>query len=356
MDLQLDLFAALASESEQPSKPAPAPHRAAAPTATTRPTVAAAPAPRAKPAAGRRLSDEGAHRTAVTLGEAVAGAWHRAHGGPDMAVPIGLVAALTLIRQRDAHGPDLKAQILAQQPRELIEMYRQIWAGHWQARPDLIDRARVLHEWLNAPGEIDDHRAHCVKVVTEAALKAGILDLTGHPDAIERSRTDALSHVIMLLRSDGARQGLGEFHTPSSVTTMLGEVMLAELSAETTMEAKGPEAGQHIHDPAGGSGGMLRAAAQALRWRGLDPADFQWSMVDIDQVAAACAAVNAIVWGLGPNVVVACDDSLVNPRAVEDARAHARAVIAHRDQVMGTARMIAAVRRTQALLETAVAA
>lgn len=356
MDLQLDLFAALAAESDQPSKPAPAPRRAAAPTATTRPTVAATPAPRAKPAAGRRLSDEGAHRTAVALGEAVAGAWHRAHGGPDMAVPIGLVAALTLIRQRDAHGPDLKAQILAQPPRELIEMYRQIWAGHWQARPDLIDRARVLHEWLNAPGEIDDHRAYCVKVVTEAALKAGILDLTGHPDAIERSRTDALSHVIMLLRSDGARQGLGEFHTPASVTTMLGEVMLAELSAETTMEAKGPEAGQHIHDPAGGSGGMLRAAAQALRWRGHDPADFQWSMVDIDQIAAACAAVNAIVWGLGPNVVVACDDSLVNPRAVEDARAHARAVIAHRDQVMGTARMIAAVRRTQALLETAVAA
>lgn len=356
MDLQLDLFGALASEPDEPSKPAPAPRRAAAPTVTTRRTVAATPAPRAKPAAGHRLSDEGAHRTAVALGEAVAGAWHRAHGGPDMAVPIGLVAALTLIRQRDAHGPDLRAQILAQQPRELIEMYRQIWAGHWQARPDLIDRARVLHEWLNAPGEIDDHRAYCVKVVTEAALKAGILDLTGHPDAIERSRTDALSHVIMLLRSDGARQGLGEFHTPPSVTTMLGEVMLAELSAETTMEAKGPEAGQHIHDPAGGSGGMLRAAAQALRWRGHDPADFQWSMVDIDQIAAACAAVNAIVWGLGPNVVVACDDSLANPRAVEDARAHARAVIAHRDQVMGTARMIAAVRRTQALLETAVAA
>ncbi|MER7512234.1 N-6 DNA methylase [Streptomyces lavendulae] len=302
------------------------------------------------------MSDRDVHRTAVALGEAVADAWHRTHGGSDIAVPIGLVAALSLIRQHDANGPDLKAQILAQQPRELIEMYRQIWAGHWQARPDLIDRARILHEWLNAPDDIDDHRAYCVKAVTDAALKAGILDLTGHPDAIDRARTDALSHVIMILRSDGARAGLGEFHTPPPVTEMLGELMLAELSAETALESKGPAAGQHIHDPAGGSGGMLRAAAQALRWRGLDPADFQWSTVDIDQIAAACAAVNAIVWGLGLNVVVACDDSLLNPRAVEDARTHARAVIAHRDQVMGTARMIAAIRRTQALLETAVAA
>ncbi|MFG2979074.1 N-6 DNA methylase [Streptomyces sp. NPDC048331] len=358
MDLQLDLFAALAPESDEPSKPAPAPRRTAPPAAAASrtATTTSAPAPRAKHAGRERISDEQAHRTAAALGEAVADAWNRAHGGPDIAAPIGLVAALCLVRQRDTNGPDLKAQILAQKPRELIEMYQQIWAGHWQARPDLIDRARILHEWLNEPDAIDDHRAYCVKVVTEAALKAGILDLTGHADPIDRSRTDALSHVIMLLRSNGARQGLGEFHTPPSVTDMLAEVMLAELSAETSMDSKGPAAGQHIHDPAGGSGGMLRAAAQSLRWRGLDPADFVWSMVDVDAIAAACGAVNAIVWGLGPNVVVACDDSLANPRAVEDARAHARRVIEHRNQVMGMARMTAAIRQTQALLESAVAA
>lgn len=357
MDLQLDLFATLAAEADEPARVAPPTRRTTAPPTAARRTVAAAPArvPQRKPAAGRQMSDEGAHRTAVALGEAVANAWHRTHGGPDIAVPIGLVAALSLIRQRDAQGPDLKAQILAQQPRELIEMYQHIWAAHWQARPDLIDRARILHEWLNSPEEIDDHRAYCVKAVTKAALNAGVLDLTGHPDAIERSRTDALSHVIMLLRSDGARQGLGEFHTPPSVTSLIGEMMLAELSAATSLEVKEPEAGQHIHDPAGGSGGMLRAAAQALRCRGLDPADFIWSMVDVDAIAAACGAVNAIVWGLGPNVVVACDNSLANPRAVEDARAYARRVIAHRDQMMGLARMTAAVRQMSALLESAVA-
>ncbi|MFE2149026.1 N-6 DNA methylase [Streptomyces lavendulae] len=357
MDLQLDLFAALADE---PAEPAPSPRRTAPPAARVRPTTATTAAlarsPHTKPAGPKRMTDEAAHRTAAALGEAVADAWNRAHGGPDIAVPIGLVAALSLIRQRDAHGPNLKSQILALTPRELIEMYQQIWAGHWQARPDLIDRARILHEWLNEPDAIDDHRAYCAKVVTEAALKAGILDLTGHCDPIERSRTDALSHVIMLLRSNGARQGLGEFHTPPSVTDMIAEAMLAGISAETAIDARKPEPGQHIHDPAGGSGGMLRAAAQALRWRGLDPADFIWSMVDVDAIAAACGAVNAIVWGLGPNVVIACDNSLANARAVEDARAHARRVIEHRNQVMGTARMIAAVRQTQALLESAVAA
>lgn len=354
MDLQLDLFAALAAESDEP---VPAPRRTAPAAAPARPAAAAppsAPSPRAKPAVRKRMSDEDVHRTAAALGEAVTDAWNRAHGGPDIAVPIGLVAALSLIRQHDAHGPDLKAQILAQQPRQLIEMYQQIWAGHWQARPDLIDRARVLHEWLNKPDEIDDHRAYCVKAVTEAALRAGILDLTGHPDPIDRARTDALSHVIMLLRSNGARQGLGEFHTPPSVSDLLAEATLSALSADLNMATMQP--GQHIHDPAGGSGGLLRSAAQALRWRGLDPADFQWSMVDVDAIAAACGAVNAIVWGLGPNVVVACDDTLANPNAVEDARAHARAVIAHRNQVMGTARMIAAIRQAQSLLESTVAA
>ncbi|MFE2852075.1 N-6 DNA methylase [Streptomyces lavendulae] len=351
MELQLDLFAT------EPAEPVPTPRRTAPHATPARPAPAAPPSasrPRAKPAGRKRMSDEDVHRTAAALGEAVTNTWNRVHGGPDIAVPIGLVAALSLIRQHDVHGPDLKAQILAQQPRELIEMYRQIWAGHWQARPELIDRARILHEWLNSSDEIDDHRAYCVKAVTEAALRAGILDLTGHPDPIDRARTDALSHVIMLLRSNGARQGLGEFHTPSSVSDMLAETTLCALSADLGMDAT-PEAGQHIHDPAGGSGGLLRAAAQALRWRGLDPADFIWSMVDVDAIAAACGAVNAIVWGLGQNVVVACDDALANPRAVEDARAHARRVIEHRDQVMGMARMTAAMRQTQALLESAVA-
>ncbi|MER6391238.1 N-6 DNA methylase [Streptomyces sp. NPDC001523] len=342
MSLQLDLFASAAPE----PAPAPAPFTATAPR-VTRPEAASIIAPpresdhRPRPARSHDL-----HSKAFALGEAVTDAWHRAHGGSDIAVPIGLVAALALIRQRDAAGPSLEAQILGLDGVELIEMYRQIWAQHWAHRPDLIDRARVLHEWLNDTKAPDKDRVYAVKCVTRAALKGGILDLTGHPVPYERAQTDVLSHVMMLLRSSSARQGLGEFHTPPPVADMLAEVTL---TAQWALED--PRAGQHIHDPAGGSGGLLRAAAQTLRHRGFDPADFQWSMVDVDQIAAACGAVNMIVWGMGRRVTVACDNTLSNARAVEDAMAHARAVIAHRDEVLGKARIIAALNRTQALVE-----
>ncbi|MFD8985395.1 N-6 DNA methylase [Streptomyces sp. NPDC059564] len=261
------------------------------------------------------------------------------------------MAALTLVRQKDSGGPDLKAQILTLEGDELVELYRQIWAKHWVHRPDLIERARILHEWLNNGRKADEHRVYAVRAVTQAALKGGILDLTGHSDPYERTHTDTLSHVMMLLRSNSAQQGLGEYHTPPSVADAMAEATVA-----VSMKAKKPEVGQHIHDPAGGSGGLLRAAAQRLRRLGFDPADFQWSMVDVDQIAAACGAVNMIVWGMGMRVTVACDDALSNPRAIEDAQAQARAAIAHRDEMLGKARVLAGIRATQQLLNKAVAA
>lgn len=349
MSLQLDLFANADPEpSPAPrtfaAKSTPAPRPAPTATASVTPPLRSEPKP--KPAGTHDL-----HAKAFALGEAVTGAWNRAHGGPDIAVPIGLVAALTLVRQKDSTGPDLKAQILALNGGEVIEMYRQIWAQHWMHRPDLIERARILHEWLNDGRTVDENRVYAVRAVTQAALKGGILDLTGHADPYERTHTDTLSHVMMLLRSNSAQQGLGEYHTPAAVADGLAEVMVT-----VSMESKKPEAGQHIHDPAGGSGGLLRAAAQRLRRLGFDPADFQWSMVDIDKIAAACAAVNMIVWGMGMRVTVACDNALTNPRAVEDAQAQARAVIAHRDEMLGKARIIAEIRRTQQLFEEVVAA
>ncbi|MCY0931163.1 N-6 DNA methylase [Streptomyces sp. H27-H1] len=352
MTEQLDLFATFDAPAPTPapatfSRPAPAPKAAA--TATARPA-----APPARPAPARPHTSADIHSRAFTLGEAVTDAWNRAHGGTHIEVPIGIVAALALIQVKDPSGPDLKTQILAQSDSALIRMYREIWWGHWRARPDLIERARILHEWLNDEGEPDTHRMYAVRMATQAALRAGILDLTGHADPYMRSRTDVLSHVMMLLRSHGAQQGLGEYHTPPPVAEAVASVSLGVMwdSADTT---GGPRPGQHIHDPAGGSGGLLRAAAQILRDRGHDPADFQWSMVDVDNIAAACGAVNAIVWQLGIHVTVACDNSLSNPRAVEDAQAQALAVIKHRDEIFGKAQIISGVRRAQQLLESVAA-
>ncbi|WP_079052521.1 N-6 DNA methylase [Streptomyces regalis] len=348
---QLDLFAALQEEPEPTFATFTAPKKPTTPSSPPAAVTMAAPRPR-RP---QPLSDP--HGRALRIGEAVAGVWHRQHGGTRIEVPIGIVAALALIRQRDENGPDLKAQILGQDDAQLIGMFREIWSTHWMHRPDLIDRARVLHEWLNDE-EIDDHRAYVVRRVTKAALEYGLFDLTGHADPYLRAQTDVLSPVMMLVRSTGAQQGLGEYHTPPPVADTMSNMLAAESVMDIQLHIDQPQAGEHIHDPAAGSGGLLRSAAQHLRERGLDPAQFQWSMCDIDEIAAACAAVNAIIWDLGQRVTVACADSLANPNAVEDAMKHARAVFAHRDEMLGKARILAAIRQAQQLLEqgTAIAA
>ncbi|MGG2460509.1 N-6 DNA methylase [Streptomyces sp. RGM 3693] len=289
------------------------------------------------------------HQRALEIGEAVAERWHNRHGGTAIEVPIGVVAALALIREKDPNGPDLKGQILAQDGPQMIAMLREIWSMHWMHRPDLIDRARILHEWLN--DDVDEYRMHAVRAVAETALKRGLFDLTAHEDPFLRSATDALSPVMMCLRSHGARQGLGEYHTPAPVADAMANMLAAGQVMEINLLVNEPKAGAHIHDPTAGSGGLLRAAAQHLRERGHEPADFQWSMVDIDQIAAACASVNAIIWQLGPRVTVACADSLANPNAVEDAMKEARAVFEHRDEVLGKAQIVATIRRTQQMME-----
>ncbi|MEU3742932.1 N-6 DNA methylase [Streptomyces sp. NPDC032198] len=266
-------------------------------------------------------------------------------------MPVGVVAALTLVREKDPTGPDLKSQILAQDGPQLIGMLREIWSLHWMHRPDLIERARILHEWLN--DDVDEYRMQAVGAVTETALKRGLFDLTAHEDPFLRSATDILSPVMTSLRSHGARQGLGEYHTPAPVAEAIAEAMNLNSIADAGLDATPPKGGEHIHDPCAGSGGLLRAAAQNLRERGQDPAGFQWSMVDIDPIAAACCAVNAMVWELGPRVTVACADSLTNPDAVTEAMAEARAVFEHRDAVLDRARIIAALRQAEHLMDQA---
>lgn len=137
----------------------------------------------------------------------------------------------------------------------------------------------------------------------------------------------------------------------------MAEMMLQEISVamlEDQFDKLQP--GEHIHDPACGSGGMLRAAAQAVRQRGAETASFRWSGVDVDEIAAACTAVNAIIWDLGPHVTIACANILTSPNAVEEAAEEARAVIEHRDRLVAQASMVAGIRKVEALLNQAVPA
>ncbi|MGW6393281.1 N-6 DNA methylase [Streptomyces sp. NPDC055103] len=346
---QLDLFAANADEPPAPSAPAPPPRRYLAdlpPAPTPEPAVralrsVAAPAPPAKRALNRyRPSTRDPHEHAFVIAEAVSYAWHHAQGGEDIAVPIGTVATLALwpLRGPDAYiGADWW---LSLSDTDLMTAFRECWARWWISRPDLIDRAAPLHKWLDDE-EPPARRAPAVRAVVEAALTCGLLHRTSSADAYVRSEADIVGALLAILRSKGSHDALAEIHTPPGI---------AELMARMLFD--GPlEPGMKFDDPAGGTGGLYRPAVQVMRERGINPHDFGWSLTDIDPLAAAGAAVNAILWDLGPHVLIACGDTLHDGNLPAKAVQEALESIERRDRMHAQAVMLAAIRKVETLLD-----
>ncbi|GAA0694865.1 hypothetical protein GCM10010193_56940 [Kitasatospora atroaurantiaca] len=305
--------------------------------------AAAPPKPKIRTGQHRRAPFADHRRAASQVGEHVTSAWFSARGGSDIGIPIGIVGALAMMAPADEHGPDLGDQVLALNPAELTDLLRHIWRSYWLRRPDLIERALPLHDWLNH-GEADSDLLYAAHKTAHAAINSGLLDITGHKDPSLRSDADVLSRLVMEMRSKAQRSGSGEFHTPNAVCDFMARILLG------SPEDLRP--GLSIHDPAAGSGSMLRAAAQHIRDAGHQPADFHWFANDIDPIAVACCAVNAIVWDLGPNVVIAKADSLAEPNWPSRARAERAEIIAHRNRTVERAATEAAWRRAARLLDT----
>ncbi|MGA5599595.1 N-6 DNA methylase [Streptomyces griseoincarnatus] len=342
---QLDLFAELAEPAAPaPDKaitlPKPTAGQFAAP-AKPQPTPAPA-APQPQPTPKKRGPEFAINPTkGADFGERVSYAWHQAHGGNRMEIPLGLVATLALWPLKE--NPRTLAQFLrGLDAPQILQCVREVAAYWWMRRPDLIDTASLLFSWA----EEDKHPAPplaAIEATWRAALDAHALDHTGHADPAWNSEVDLMSWTITNLRHNTARQGLGEYHTPPEVCDMMAAQIIGS-DPEAIRE------GYSLLDPCAGTGGMFRSAAQHLRYMGLDPARFTWFAQEIDPLAAAGCAVNVIVWGLGPNALVACGDTLAEgdlwPRAVE----HRRATVKHRDDVLATMAMAEAVRKVEQLV------
>jgi len=100
--------------------------------------------------------------------------------------------------------------------------------------------------------------------------------------------------------------------------------------------------GQSICDPAAGTGGLLRAAAEVLRADGKAPHEFRWYACDIAPLAVAGLAVNAHVWGLGSQVVIACADALAEPDWNERAAEEQMAAVKAQESRLAGAALLAA--------------
>ncbi|MFJ4003937.1 N-6 DNA methylase [Streptomyces sp. NPDC090023] len=285
------------------------------------------------------------------LGEAVADAWYAA-GGSRLDIPAGVVAALALWPQKSpgAEAADtIAAYIAAQPPRVLVRGLAESADYYWRLRPDLWTTARPLFDWTRE--DLHDTHLAGVQAVTRAALRHGVLQHTGDTDPAERSRTDLMSWVVTSLRHHHSRRSLGEYHTPPDIS----DLITAVLADDGSTQSQPHQRGEWALEPAAGTGGLFRSAAQELRCRGEDPAERGWVMLELDSLAAAGAAVNVLVWELGPRAVVGRGDVLAQPDLAEETLAQARGMGRHRDDVMKMVRFAIATRTADQLL-SAVAA
>jgi hypothetical protein len=162
-------------------------------------------------------------------------------------------------------------------------------------------------------GELVSH----AQTVAIAALEAGQLALSGTGRRLE---TDLLGITLTGLRPRSALRTRGQFFTPAAAADVMA-VML------------GVSEHASVSDPAMGTGGMFRAAAAAMRARGMDPATVAWIGTDIDPIAVAAAAVNSAIWGLGTIVLVWAANALS-----ADPRDSYESALARRNELLDLAR------------------
>lgn len=259
-----------------------------------------------------------AHETA----ERAARAWHRERAGEDPAVPVGVVATLAQL-SRPAGGPDTAAQLRALAPADLWRVLERVWAMRWAERPELAAWAAPLHRWLASPPS--SAAADAVTAVAHAALDAGLLDLTGSEDAQVRRGADVLGPTLARVRSAGAQEAWAETHSPPDVADLLTNLILLDTA---------PALGDWLGEPTAGTGGLVRALASRLGAIGHDVRRFRWSMNEIDPVAAASCASNALTWDLGPDVLVFCGDTLTNSDGPEQARREREDILARHAELV----------------------
>ncbi|MGW1616043.1 N-6 DNA methylase [Streptomyces sp. NPDC002285] len=291
-------------------------------------------------------------RSGADLGESVADAWYSSCGSSRMDIPVGAVAALALWPSKSPgalHAGPLARYIAAQPPRVLVRGYAEVYAATWMLRPDLMDIAAPVFRWTEE--DLDEQELRGVRAVTRAALRAGVLQYTGDSDPYFRSDIDLMSWSITNLRHHSSRKGLGEYHTPPEITDMMARLLYD--GDDHPQAVKG--GGQSFNEPTAGTGGMFRSMAQAMRDRGLSPHEHEWVMQELNPIAAAGAAVNAVVWDLGPKAVVVVGDTLAQGDLSRQAFAHQQQMYAHREEIRSATAFALATRDAARMLEAVTA-
>lgn len=237
------------------------------------------------------------HQHAMKIAEAVDAAWHRAHGSGNLEVPTSVIAALALLSPPAERRDDVAAHLLSLPESEFAAFVRVQWAIFLNARPDLANRAWPLINVWHGERQLGEQALSAAKAVADATIRCGQLHLTG----TERRRdTDLFGALLAVLRSRTAKNARGQFYTPACV----GDTMARMIGP--------PAEGERVLEPAVGTGGLLRSAAQAMRELDRDPSTVEWWAVDVDDLAVACVAINVVLWELGHKIVLGVGDGLTD--------------------------------------------
>ncbi|MDA0565163.1 SAM-dependent methyltransferase [Streptomonospora sp. S1-112] len=243
----------------------------------------------------RRRSSLEAHAHAVA--NAVDTAWHGVHGHGRIEVPLSVVAGLALLGPPPGRREHVAHHITHLSENGLAAFMRHLWAEFLCARPDLANPVWPLVRCWLGDHPVTDSALTGAHATARAALNRGQLDLTG--DRKTRWEVDLLGVVLTVLTHGTAKQARGLYYTPAPVAYAMAALL-------------GLTEGERVAEPAAGTGGMLRAAAQVMRDHGRDPASATWIANDVDPVAVACLAVNAELWELGPRVLIGVGDTLTD--------------------------------------------
>lgn len=265
---------------------------------------------------------------ARVIAAAVAAAWQRTSNNPStLEIPLGTVAALSL-HCVIADQPEQSTRALAQlDGADLLAVLEETWAHMWLAAPYLVEIASPLRRWLD--DDVSNETIRAVRAVVDAAVGAGLARLID-PRRSSPS-VDVLGYLSTELRPARARQHLGEFYTPPEVADVMATLTIPEL----------PPPGRLFTDPTAGTGGLLAATANRIRALGGDPAAYGWEMADVNHLSVACAAANAITWGLGDHVLVYRADTLAPGDHRGEAITMRAQVLGHHRDVLRAARLAA---------------
>lgn len=230
---------------------------------------------------------------------------------------MGTVATLALARLGAETDGDLEANVWPLAPDEFCTLARRVWVSTLGVRIDLVHLVHPLVSWLFEA--VEPQLQARAKRAADAGLEAGLAGLIGSD---RRHDADVLGSLLGLLKSRTAKHVNAQIYTPGDLACALAAMTIDE-----------PEPGQSICDDAVGTGGLLRAAAQVVRARGVDPATMRWFGADIDELAIAATAVNSLIWGLGPRTVLFVGDVLAHPDWPEQALHHRAEVLRTADRI-----------------------